>query len=107
MAAYAIVRDTEEEAQAELDRITNVREGAAYESYQQFVSRSHLDTAVSLRDYSVSNRGLRPELIGTPEQVAARIREFEAVGVDTLLLQFSPALSELQRFARDVIPRLR
>ncbi|WP_378146209.1 LLM class flavin-dependent oxidoreductase [Cnuibacter sp. UC19_7] len=107
MAAYAIVRDTEEEAQAELDRITNVREGAAYESYQQFVSRSHLDTAVSLRDYSVSNRGLRPELIGTPEQVAARIREFEAVGVDTLLLQFSPSLSELQRFARDVIPRLR
>ncbi|MCS5498638.1 LLM class flavin-dependent oxidoreductase [Cnuibacter physcomitrellae] len=107
MAAYAIVRDTEEEAQAELDRITDVREGAAYESYQQFVSRSHLDTAVSLRDYSVSNRGLRPELIGTPDQVAARIREFEAVGVDTLLLQFSPALSELERFARDVIPRLR
>lgn len=107
MAAYAIVRDTEEEAQAELDRITDVREGAAYESYQQFVSRSHLDTPVSLRDYSVSNRGLRPELIGTPDQVAARIREFEAVGVDTLLLQFSPALSELERFARDVIPRLR
>jgi dimethylsulfone monooxygenase len=104
MAAYAIVRDTEEEAQAELERITDVREGAAYESYQQFVSRSHLDTAVSLRDYSVSNRGLRPELVGTPEQVAARIREFEAVGVDTLLLQFSPVLSELKRFARDVMP---
>jgi FMNH2-dependent dimethyl sulfone monooxygenase len=104
MAGYAIVRDTEEEAQAELDRITDVRHGAAYESYQQFVSQSHLDTQVDLRDYSVSNRGLRPGFVGTPEQVAARIREFEAVGVDTLLLQFSPALSELERFAEQVIP---
>lgn len=107
MAAYAIVRDTEEEAQAELERVTDVREGAAYESYRDFVTKSRLDTAVDLRDYSVSNRGLRPGLVGTPEQVAARIAEFEAVGVDTLLLQFSPALTELERFARDVIPLAR
>ncbi|MGO2658294.1 LLM class flavin-dependent oxidoreductase [Mycetocola reblochoni] len=107
MAAFAIVRDTEEEAQAELERITDVRSGDAYHSYQDFVSKSQLDTPVSLRDYSVSNRGLRPELIGTPEQVAARIREFEAVGVDTLLLQFSPMLSEVERFAEQVIPLVR
>ncbi|WP_066043181.1 LLM class flavin-dependent oxidoreductase [Herbiconiux solani] len=104
MAAYAIVRDTEEEALAELDRITDVRHGAAYASYQDFVSKSQLDTPVDLRDYSVSNRGLRPGFVGTPEQVAAKIREFEAVGVDTLLLQFSPALDELRRFADQVIP---
>ena len=107
MAAYAIVRDTEEEAQAELDRITDVRAGAAYDSYQDFISKSQLDTAVDLKDYSVSNRGLRPGLVGTPEQVAARIREFEAVGVDVLLLQFSPALSEMRRFAEQVIPLVR
>jgi FMNH2-dependent dimethyl sulfone monooxygenase len=104
MAAYVIVRDTEEEAQAELERITDVREGAAYVSYQQFVSKSHLDTRVDLRDYSVSNRGLRPNFVGTPEQVAERIRAFEDVGVDTLLLQFSPALTEMERFAEQVIP---
>ncbi|MGA1835355.1 LLM class flavin-dependent oxidoreductase [Herbiconiux sp. 11R-BC] len=104
MAAYAIVRDTEEEAQAELDRITDVREGAAYTSYQEFVSKSQLDTKVDLKDYSVSNRGLRPGFVGTPEQVAAKILEFEAVGVDTLLLQFSPALEEMRRFAEQVIP---
>ncbi|MGO3886918.1 MAG: LLM class flavin-dependent oxidoreductase [Mycetocola sp.] len=107
MAAFAIVRDTEEEAQAELARITDVRSGDAYHSYQDFVSKSQLDTEVSLRDYSVSNRGLRPELIGTPEQVAARIREFEAVGVDTLLLQFSPMRGEVERFAEQVIPLVR
>jgi dimethylsulfone monooxygenase len=104
MAAFAIVRDTEEEAQAELARITDVRSGAAYESYQDFVTKSQLDVEISLREYSVSNRGLRPELIGTPHQVADRIREFQDVGVDTLLLQFSPALDELERFAEQVIP---
>lgn len=107
MAGFAIVRDTEAEAQAELDRITDVRHGAAYESYQDFVSKSQLDTRVDLKDYSVSNRGLRPGFVGTPEQVAARILEFEAVGVDTLLLQFSPALEELQRFGEEVIPLVR
>lgn len=107
MAAYVIVRDTEAEALAELDRITDVREGAAYDSYQDFVTKSQLDTAVDLKDYSVSNRGLRPNLVGTPEQVAARIVAFEKVGVDVLLLQFSPMLSELERFAEQVIPLVR
>jgi FMNH2-dependent dimethyl sulfone monooxygenase len=107
MAAYAIVRDTEDEAQAELERITDVRGGAAYESYQDFISKSQLETAVDLRDYSVSNRGLRPDLVGTPDQVARRIVEFGEVGVDLLLLQFSPHLPEMQRFAEQVIPRVR
>ncbi|MGO2111605.1 MAG: LLM class flavin-dependent oxidoreductase [Pseudoclavibacter sp.] len=104
MAAFAIVRDTEAEAQAELERITTVREGAAYESYKDFTSKSKLDVEVSLRDYSVSNRGLRPDFVGTPEQVAARIREYEEVGVDTLLIQFAPALTELERFGAQVVP---
>lgn len=104
MAAYPIVRDTEEEAQEELARITDVRSGAAYGSYQDFVTKSQLDVEISLREYSVSNRGLRPELIGTPRQVADRILAYRDAGVDTLLLQFSPALAELERFAEDVIP---
>ncbi len=104
MAAYPIVRDTEAEAQAELERITDVRAGGAYDSYRDFVTKSQLDVEISLREYSVSNRGLRPELIGTPEQVAERILAFQDAGVDTLLLQFSPALSELERFAEQVVP---
>ncbi|MFT4306441.1 MAG: LLM class flavin-dependent oxidoreductase [Microbacterium sp.] len=104
MAAYPIVRDTEEEARAELERITDVRTGAAYHSYRDFVTKSQLDVEISLREYSVSNRGLRPELIGTPEQVAERILAYQEIGVDTLLLQFSPALGELERFAEQVVP---
>jgi FMNH2-dependent dimethyl sulfone monooxygenase len=58
---------------------------------------------VSLQDYSVSNRGLRSGLVGTPEQVAERVAAFSAVGVDLLLLQCSPQLEEMERFADGVI----
>nr|WP_216852602.1 LLM class flavin-dependent oxidoreductase [Curtobacterium sp. VKM Ac-2852] len=107
MAAYVIVRETEEEAQAELARITDVQHGKAYESYQDFISKSQLEHVPSLEDYSVSNRGLRPGFVGTPSQVADRIREFEDAGVDTLLLQFSPQLEEMDRFGEQVIPLVR
>ena len=52
----------------------------------------------------MSNRGLRAGLVGTPEQVADRIRGFTAVGVDLLLLQCSPQLEEMERFAAEVMP---
>ncbi|EYT65579.1 MULTISPECIES: LLM class flavin-dependent oxidoreductase [Curtobacterium] len=107
MAAYVIVRETEEEAQAEFARITDVQHGTAYESYQDFISKSQLEHVPSLEDYSVSNRGLRPGFVGTPSQVAARIKEFEDAGVDTLLLQFSPQLEEMDRFGEQVIPLVR
>jgi alkanesulfonate monooxygenase SsuD/methylene tetrahydromethanopterin reductase-like flavin-dependent oxidoreductase (luciferase family) len=62
---------------------------------------------VSIDDYSVSNRGLRSRLCGTPEQVAERVLEFENAGVDLLLLQFSPQYEEMERFAEQVIPLVR
>jgi len=104
VAAYTIVRRTEEEARAELARITNVKQSAAgYENYQQWLAGTRLEQQVSLEDYSVSNRGLRSGLVGTPDQVAERIAEFEAAGVDLLLLQCSPQLEEMERFAETVI----
>ncbi|GER66304.1 monooxygenase [Weizmannia acidilactici] len=106
MAAYVICRDTEEEAQAELARITDVKETSGYAGYKDFVSKSQLEQQVKLYDYSVSNRGLRPNLIGTPEQIASRIKEFEDAGVDLLLLQFSPQLEEMERFSKQVMPLL-
>lgn len=105
MAAFAIVRDTEEEVQAEIARITDVRPGTpGYESYRDFTSKSQLNVQVSLEDYSVSNRGLRPGLVGTPQQVAERILEFEEAGVDVLLLQFADPEADLVRFGEQVIP---
>ena len=108
VAAYAIVRDTDEAAQKELARITNVQPGSpGYQNYQDWISHTALDQQVSLEDYSVSNRGLRAGLVGTPEKVADRIRELESVGVDLLLLQFSPQLEEMDRFAEEVLPLIR
>lgn len=105
LAAYIICRDTEEEAVQEWQRITDVKEdGAGYVGYDDFVSKSQLEQQVKRNDYSVSNRGLRPDLIGTSEQIAERILAFEQVGISLLLLQFSPQLEEMERFARDVMP---
>lgn len=105
MAAYAIVRDTEREAQRELERITEVSDGSpGFHNYQDWIANTQLDQHLSLQDYSVSNRGLRAGLVGTPEQVADRVREFEAAGVGLLLLQCSPQLEEMERIAEQVMP---
>jgi FMNH2-dependent dimethyl sulfone monooxygenase len=104
VAGYAIVRETEKEAKAELLRITNVRQSAGgFANYQQWLAGTQLEQRVSLEDYSVSNRGLHSELVGTAEQVAEKIAEFEAAGVDLLLLQFSPQLEEMEAFSKRVI----
>jgi dimethylsulfone monooxygenase len=104
VAAYAIVRDTEQEAQREVARITDVKQNAkGYANYQQWLQGTQLERTVSIEEYSVSNRGLRSGLVGTSAQVQDQIERFEQVGVDLLLLQFSPQLEEMERFSDCVI----
>ena len=104
VAGYAIVRDSEGEAQKEVERITNVQQSArGYANYQQWITGSKLEQKVSLEDYSVSNRGLRSGLVGTPEKIRERLQEFESVGVGLVLLQSSPQLEEMERFSAQVI----
>jgi FMNH2-dependent dimethyl sulfone monooxygenase len=105
VAGYVVCAASEQAAGREVARITDVRQSAAgYANYQDWLANTQLEQQVSLEDYSVSNRGLRAGLVGTPEQIAERIREFERVGVDLLLLQFSPQYEEMERFAAEVIP---
>lgn len=104
VAAYTIVRESEREVKVEIDRITNVAEGSpGYGNYQDWINNTKLEQRVSLQDYSVSNRGLRAGLVGTADQVAERVAAFAEVGVDLLLLQCSPQLEEMERFADGVI----
>jgi dimethylsulfone monooxygenase len=104
VSGYGICRDTQAEAQAELGRILDVRSSAeAYASYQDFVDGSQLESRISVEEYSVSNRGLRSGLIGTPDQIIDRLRAYEQAGVGLMLLQFSPQREEMARFGRDVI----
>ena len=105
VAGYAIVRDTAEAAQREVIRITDVRQSAqGYGNYQQWIQGSKLEQKVSLEDYSVSNRGLRSGLVGTPDQVKAQLAAFEQAGCDLVLLQMSPQMEEMERFAEQVMP---
>jgi FMNH2-dependent dimethyl sulfone monooxygenase len=104
MAAYAIVRDSEAEAKRELERITTVTDlPAGYANFDQWLSGTQLERELKLQEYSVSNRGLRPNLVGTPEQLKERIAEYEAAGLDLLLLQMSPQAEEMERFAAQVM----
>ncbi len=108
VSGFVICRDTEAEAQAELGRILDVRSSPeAYASYQDFIAGSQLESQVSLEEYSVSNRGLRSGLIGTPDQITDRLRAYEQAGIGLMLLQFSPQREEMARFGRDVIARWR
>jgi dimethylsulfone monooxygenase len=106
VSGYVICRDTEAAARRELARVLDVRSSPeAYASYRDFVEGSQLESQVSLEEYSVSNRGLRSGLIGTPDQIGERLRAYERAGVDLMLLQFSPQREEMARFSRDVIRR--
>jgi len=106
MAAYAIVRDSEAEARRELQRITTVTDlPAGYANFDQWLSGTQLEREMKVQEYSVSNRGLRPNLVGTPEQLRERVEEYEAAGLDLLLLQMSPQHEEMERFAAQVMRR--
>jgi FMNH2-dependent dimethyl sulfone monooxygenase len=105
VAGYVVVRDGDEEARREVARITDVSASArGYANYQQWIAGTQLEQRVSLADYSVSNRGLSSGLVGAPDRVAERLLEFERVGVDLMLLQFSPQAEEMERFGEQIVP---
>ena len=107
VAGYSIVRETEAEAKRELERITDVKQNASgFANYQQWLNGTQLEQRMSIEEYSVSNRGLRSGLVGTPAQVQDRLGEFEDAGVNLVLLQFSPQLEEMERFGESVISAL-
>jgi len=104
MAAYAIVRESEAAAREEVTRITTLDPDApGFANFDQWLSGTQLERELKLQEYSVSNRGLRPDLIGTAAQIRERISAYEAAGLDLLLLQMSPQLEEMERFAAEVI----
>jgi FMNH2-dependent dimethyl sulfone monooxygenase len=109
MAAFAIVRDSEADAKKELERITQLppTPPKGFDNFNQWLSGTQLERELKLQEYSVSNRGLRPNLVGTPEQVRERIEEYEAAGCGLLLLQMSPQAEEMDRLAAQVIAPMR
>lgn len=109
VTGYCIVRDSEAEANQEVERITSAPDPttspAGFANFEQWTTGSKLEKKLSLRDYSVSNRGLHSGLIGTPEQVAQRLADFEGAGCSLVLLQSSPQKEEMARFSKQVMER--
>ena len=107
MASYVIARPTEREAREELARVIDVQANRkSYETYQAFVTGSKLRTNISLEDYSVSNRGLRPGFVGTPTQIAEKIDTYARLGVELTLAQCSPMHEDVDYIGRELLPLL-
>jgi alkanesulfonate monooxygenase SsuD/methylene tetrahydromethanopterin reductase-like flavin-dependent oxidoreductase (luciferase family) len=104
VSAFVICRETGEAAQAEHARLYALRSEEAIPGVDRQVVM--IRTYAYARGYVGSNGGTAAGLVGTPRDIAGRLKEFLDVGVTTFLLQFHPMLEEMARFGEQVVPLL-
>jgi dimethylsulfone monooxygenase len=112
---FVIARDTEAEARDTLEEIIANANPDAVAGFRQAVQQAGASTKdgkgmwadSTLRDLVQYNDGFRTGLVGTPEQVAARIVEFKKHGVDLFLLGFLHFIEEVEYFGAKVLPIVR
>lgn len=113
--AFAIVRDTEEEALAVRDEIVAKANPEAVNAFGHEVKNAGKASPEgegnwaksSFADLVQYNDGFRSNLIGTPLQVAERIVALKQAGADLVLLGFLHFKEEVEYFGRTVIPLVR
>ncbi|PLR29167.1 FMNH2-dependent alkanesulfonate monooxygenase [Chimaeribacter arupi] len=121
---HVIARETEEEAWAAADRLIAHVDDETIAAAQKIFAR--MDSTGQARMSALhqgSRDGLRigpnlwagvglvrggagTALVGSPEQVAERIREYQALGIENFILSGYPHLEEAHRFAELVMPLL-
>ncbi|MGO2111115.1 MAG: dimethylsulfone monooxygenase SfnG [Pseudoclavibacter sp.] len=112
---FAIIRETEAEAKAQLREIIENADRESVEGFRASVQTAGASTSdgrgmwadSSFEDLVQYNDGFRTKLIGTPEQVAHRILEYKRRGVDIMLLGVLHFADEIEHFGRTVIPIVR
>jgi alkanesulfonate monooxygenase len=109
LSTFVIARETEAEAQAAYRRLLALaQQDAEIKAYV----KANTDAAVAMRKTQAkfesvgTNGGTAGGTVGSYDQVAARLMQFHAAGIDTLLTQFQPFEPEMRRFAEHVMPRL-
>lgn len=108
LSAFVIARPTEEEANAELDGLLAL---SAVDDRSRVVQGT--DPAVAMMKVNAgvprigTNGGTLAGLVGSYDQVADRIGAFNEAGIELFMLQFQPLEPELERFAEEVLPRVR
>lgn len=121
---HVIVRETEKEAWAAaeslISRVDDETIAIAQKTYarmdsvgQQRMSQLHggkrdkLEIAPNLwAGVGLVRGGAGTALVGNPEQVAARMKEYMALGIESFILSGYPHLEEAYRFAELVFPLL-
>ncbi|BBH38082.1 alkanesulfonate monooxygenase [Microcystis viridis NIES-102] len=113
--AFILVRDTEKEAHEVLREIIAKADKEAVQGFGEAVKQAGSATSEKVGMWANSNfedlvqynDGFRTGLIGTKEQVAEKIQQFHAVGVDLILGGFLHYTDDLPAFGREVIPLVR
>ncbi|MDX5628549.1 MULTISPECIES: FMNH2-dependent alkanesulfonate monooxygenase [unclassified Brenneria] len=121
---HVIVRETEEEAWAAADRLIAHLDEETIASAQKIFARMdstgqqrmsalHGGSRDSLRigpnlwaGVGLVRGGAGTALVGNPQQVAERIREYQALGIENFIFSGYPHLEEAHRFAELVMPLL-
>lgn len=110
LSAFVIARATEAEARAHHDHLFAL---AARDAQIRAVQQANTDpksvmAATMRRSPRVgSNGGTAAGLVGTYDQVAARIAAFHRAGIELFMLQYQPFEADMRRFAHEVMPRVR
>ncbi|WP_292275113.1 LLM class flavin-dependent oxidoreductase, partial [Mesorhizobium sp.] len=113
--AFAIARESEQEARAVLDEIIAKANPEAVQGFADQVKNAGKASPEgegnwaksSLEDLVQYNDGFRSNLIGTPEQIAERILKLKDAGADLILLGFLHFQEEVEFFGKRVIPLVR
>ncbi|MGI4855615.1 MAG: dimethylsulfone monooxygenase SfnG [Janthinobacterium lividum] len=113
--AFVIARDTEEEARAVLAEIIDHAHVEAVHAFGDAAKQAGNASPEGEGNWAKStfedlvqyNDGFRTNLIGTPEQIADRIIELKAVGVDLVLAAFLHFIEEVAYFGERVLPLVR
>jgi alkanesulfonate monooxygenase len=108
LSAFVIARPSEQEAQAEFERLLEL---GARDDRSRVIQGN--DPAVAMMKVNATvpkvgtNGGTVAGLVGSYDQVAQRIEAFAEAGIELFMLQFHPLAEEIERFGAEVIPRVR
>jgi alkanesulfonate monooxygenase len=109
LSAFVIARETAAEADAVLHHLFAL---AAKDAPLRAVQRANTDPNSVMAQTMAksprvgSNGGTGAGLVGSYDEVAQRIRQFNAAGIETFMLQFQPFEAEMRRFAAEIMPRV-